>query len=106
SLFTATIDPQSRHSFPTRRSSDLAASFRGYRRADGRVGTRNHVLVVPTVVCASVVAERIAAAVAPVGTALPHLAGCGQLGPDLRSEEHTSELQSPYDLVCRLLLEN
>src|SRR5207248_9458808 len=26
--------------------------------------------------------------------------------PDLlRSEEHTSELQSPYDLVCRLLLE-
>src|SRR5207248_8022423 len=24
--------------------------------------------------------------------------------PD-RSEEHTSELQSPYDLVCRLLLE-
>src|SRR5437867_9480787 len=25
--------------------------------------------------------------------------------PALRSEEHTSELQSPYDLVCRLLLE-
>src|SRR5207248_8669551 len=25
--------------------------------------------------------------------------------PSLRSEEHTSELQSPYDLVCRLLLE-
>src|SRR5437867_6321961 len=23
----------------------------------------------------------------------------------LRSEEHTSELQSPYDLVCRLLVE-
>src|SRR5438094_7600221 len=31
-----------------------------------------------------------------------------QLAPDgrgRRSEEHTSELQSPYDLVCRLLLE-
>src|SRR5207248_5863542 len=30
-----------------------------------------------------------------------------QLGVGLvvRSEEHTSELQSPYDLVCRLLLE-
>src|SRR5207248_7745866 len=27
----------------------------------------------------------------------------GHLG--FRSEEHTSELQSPYDLVCRLLLE-
>src|SRR5207248_1616351 len=25
--------------------------------------------------------------------------------PFVRSEEHTSELQSPYDLVCRLLLE-
>src|SRR5699024_12431022 len=26
-------------------------------------------------------------------------------GEDLRSEEHTSELQSRFDLVCRLLLE-
>src|SRR5688500_19511359 len=26
--------------------------------------------------------------------------------PDGRSEEHTSELQSPCNLVCRLLLEN
>src|SRR5256885_12872838 len=26
-------------------------------------------------------------------------------GPELRSEEHTSELQSPCNLVCRLLLE-
>src|SRR5574340_703131 len=29
------------------------------------------------------------------------IASCGEL----RSEEHTSELQSPKDLVCRLLLE-
>src|SRR5207248_11341699 len=27
------------------------------------------------------------------------------VGEHTRSEEHTSELQSPYDLVCRLLLE-
>src|SRR5256885_12990755 len=27
------------------------------------------------------------------------------LPPNLRSEEHTSELQSPCNLVCRLLLE-
>src|SRR5438094_5855317 len=27
------------------------------------------------------------------------------MGRAVRSEEHTSELQSPYDLVCRLLLE-
>src|SRR5256885_12873372 len=26
-------------------------------------------------------------------------------GPGIRSEEHTSELQSPCNLVCRLLLE-
>src|SRR5207248_8734798 len=29
----------------------------------------------------------------------------GQYPSGGRSEEHTSELQSPYDLVCRLLLE-
>src|SRR3712207_7879770 len=37
-----------------------------------------------------------------------HGAGGGALGiaqPDLRSEEHTSELQSRQYLVCRLLLE-
>src|SRR5207248_5699090 len=30
---------------------------------------------------------------------------CSAAPPGRRSEEHTSELQSPYDLVCRLLLE-
>src|SRR2546426_7588618 len=29
----------------------------------------------------------------------------GTVGEPLRSEEHTSELQSPCNLVCRLLLE-
>ena len=65
------------------------ASFLGYRRPDGRVGIRNHVLVVPTVICSAVVAERIAASIAPVGAALPHLAGCGQLGPDLALTHET-----------------
>src|SRR6266516_2040747 len=63
--------------------------FLGYRRPDGRVGVRNHVLVVPTVICSAVVAERVAASIAPVGTALPHLAGCGQLGPDRRVTHET-----------------
>ena len=63
--------------------------FHGYRRPDGRIGTRNHVLVVPTVICSSVVAERVAAATQPLGTALPHLAGCGQLGPDMRVTHDT-----------------
>jgi len=65
------------------------AGFRGFRRPDGRIGTRNHVLVVPTVICASVVAERVAAAAPPLGVALPHLAGCGQLGPDMRVTHET-----------------
>src|SRR2546427_906723 len=42
---------------------------------------------------------------APPGTAGQHaLAGPGARGPG-RSEEHTSELQSQSNLVCRLLLE-
>jgi altronate dehydratase large subunit len=61
----------------------MTQAFLGYTRPDGQVGVRNHVLVVPTVICAAVVAERIAGAIAPIGAALPHLAGCGQIGPDL-----------------------
>jgi altronate dehydratase large subunit len=61
----------------------MTQAFLGYKRPGGQVGVRNHVLVVPTVICAAVVAERIAAAIAPIGAALPHLAGCGQIGPDL-----------------------
>src|SRR5207248_10718598 len=45
----------------------------------------------------------------PLRRAAPPLEQVFPLGADLllqlRSEEHTSELQSPYDLVCRLLLE-
>ena len=67
----------------------MTTAFLGYARPGGQVGVRNHVLVVPTVVCAAVVAERIAASIAPVGAALPHLAGCGQLGPDLRVTHDT-----------------
>jgi altronate dehydratase large subunit len=63
--------------------------FYGFRRSDGRIGTRNHVLVVPTVICSSLVAERVAAAAPPLGVALPHLAGCGQLGPDMRVTHET-----------------
>jgi altronate dehydratase large subunit len=64
-------------------------TFLGYRRIDGAVGTRNHVLVVPTVICSAVVAERVAASADPVSVALPHLAGCGQLGPDMRVTHDT-----------------
>jgi altronate dehydratase large subunit len=56
--------------------------FLGYKRPDGRIGVRNYVLVVPTVICSAVVCERIAAARPEHIVALPHLAGCGQIGPD------------------------
>ena len=69
--------------------SGNSIGFLGFRRPHGRVGTRNHVLVVPTVICSSVVAERIASAALPLGTALPHLAGCGQLGPDMQLTHET-----------------
>ena len=52
------------------------------------MGVRNHVLVVPTVICSAVVTERIVATVAGA-VALPHLAGCGQLGPDLQLTHDT-----------------
>lgn len=70
-----------------------APRFSGFRRPDGRVGTRNHVLVVPTVICSSVVAERVAAAAGDLGAALPHTGGCGQLGPDMRV---THEILAAY----------
>src|SRR5260221_9422098 len=40
-----------------------------------------------------------------IGTSIQSFPKCSYPGPSLRSEEHTSELQSHSDLVCRLLLE-
>src|SRR5256885_12125650 len=37
--------------------------------------------------------------------ALSDISGRGRGSDSVRSEEHTSELQSPCNLVCRLLLE-
>jgi altronate hydrolase len=66
------------------------AHFLGYRRDDGRVGTRNEIWVLPTVGCVSRTAERIAAiaharhAGAVDGIyAFAHPHGCSQLGSDL-----------------------
>jgi altronate dehydratase large subunit len=56
--------------------------FRGYRRPDGRVGTRNYVGVLSTVVCANEVAERIARAVRGAAAFLHHQ-GCGQMPTDV-----------------------
>jgi altronate dehydratase large subunit len=79
-------------------------TFQGYRRLDGRVGVRNHLLVVPTVICSSIVAERVAAAVAPIGTALPHTAGCGQLGPDMHTTHDTLQAYCRHPNVGAVLV--
>jgi altronate dehydratase large subunit len=55
--------------------------FLGYRRGNGRVGVRNHVLVFPTVICAAGVAETIAREV-PGTVYIGHQHGCGHLGDE------------------------
>lgn len=55
--------------------------FLGYTRPDGQVGVRNHLLVLPSVVCANDTALRIAAQlVGAVSVTHPH--GCSQLTAD------------------------
>lgn len=39
-------------------------TFQGYRRSDGRVGVRSHILILPASICASDLAEMIARQVA------------------------------------------
>ena len=54
--------------------------FLGYRRADGSVGVRNHVIAISSVSCANGVVEGIAREV-PGVKAITHTEGCGR-GPD------------------------
>jgi altronate dehydratase large subunit len=56
------------------------AGARGFVRFDGRVGCRNHLLVLPSVVCATRVARDIADATG--GVAVVHQHGCSQIGDD------------------------
>lgn len=57
-------------------------SFFGYERADGRIGVRNHVAIIPSVFCASGVARRIASQIEGA-VAVEHSVGCSQVGFDL-----------------------
>ena len=56
-------------------------NFQGFRRTDGRVGTRNHVVVFPTVICATAVAAAIQRAV-PGTVTVNHPHGCGHMGEE------------------------
>ncbi|MFB7640749.1 UxaA family hydrolase [Peribacillus butanolivorans] len=55
--------------------------IKGYRRSNGKFGIRNHLLIIPTVICANHVANRIQQAV-PDSVAIPHQHGCSQIGDD------------------------
>ena len=58
--------------------------FWGYCRKDDNIGVRNHVLVFPTVICASAVAQMISNEM-PGSVCVTHPHGCGHLG---KEKEH------------------
>lgn len=55
--------------------------FWGYRRSDGRVGVRNHVLILPTITCATQAAKQITEMVQDT-VSFVHQHGCAQVGID------------------------
>src|SRR5207248_5988722 len=104
-FFCCSVPHPDLHSFPTRRSSDLVFGLQGM----GELGRSPASAAAGAL--AAVAAEKVQDLVAGlralgevVDRVLDQRVG-RRLGGKFRSEEHTSELQSPYDLVCRLLLE-
>src|SRR5205085_2962922 len=90
-------DPRGLHSFPTRRSSDLAgAAYDAGERIFVDMDRKTRLLAEHDVETAN---QRT--------TARHHDPPVHDVARQLgrRSEEHTSELQSQSNLVCRLLLE-
>src|SRR5207249_12081106 len=94
------------HSFPTRRSSDLPSRAGAAQGSNGRRrGTRAAPRTTIAVQGARVHNLKNISLEIPRDSlvVVTGLSGSGK--SSLRSEEHTSELQSRFDLVCRLLLE-
>src|SRR5690606_40325238 len=89
------------HSFPTRRSSDLTSCVVPRMRAGP--GPPSTAWVMKGCTSGD---SPLAARITPVASSTTHAAlrSAGE-GMRSRSEEHTSELQSRENLVCRLLLE-
>src|SRR5699024_7913330 len=90
-LLTYTYNPEHPHLEPTEERF-----FEGFRRADGKVGVRNELWIIPTVGCVNNVASAIAAKAQKFCTgtidaavAFPHPYGCSQMGDD---QEHTRQI--------------
>jgi altronate dehydratase large subunit len=63
-------------------------NFLGYKRPDGKVGVRNHVVILPSVACSNEVCNAIARKVK--GTiSIPHQHGCAQLAFDAEQTART-----------------
>src|SRR5690606_41025684 len=91
------------HSFPTRRSSDLLhprriTSISAAAVTGGGPGIASTYLAHRALRCCPMRCPVINVHLRPGAQPAPY-------GLDPRSEEHTSELQSRENLVCRLLLE-
>ena len=63
-------------------------NFLGYKRPDGKVGVRNHVLIIPSVACANEVCNAIALKVKNT-VSIPHQHGCAQLAFDAEQTART-----------------
>src|SRR5205807_9986554 len=93
-------------SFPTRRSSDLIIMLPvGILMAFAAMkvlGIGSNIMSLGGIAIA--IGAMIDGAIVMIENAHKHLERAPPDKPRLRSEEHTSELQSPCNLVCRLLL--
>jgi altronate hydrolase len=90
---SGTIEYQWRPSSP-QNDTLSAPTWEGYRRSNGRVGTRNEIWVLNTVGCVNHAAERIAKIAADRFSdkvdgvhAFSHPYGCSQLGDDLKNTQ-------------------
>lgn len=63
--------------------------FKGYPRSDGRIGVRNYIVIVPTVLCSRSVCRSIGEATGV--KVVEHEGGCGQLGLDREHVERVLE---------------
>lgn len=81
----------------------MTMKFMGYRRANGAVGVRNHVIVLPSVFCANKTAEMIANKVNGA-IALRHAVGCGQVGYDFELTARTLISMGKHPNVAAVLV--
>ncbi|MFX0020016.1 MAG: UxaA family hydrolase [Promethearchaeota archaeon] len=66
----------------------MSEEFLGYERPKGKVGIRNKIAVISSVVCVNHVAQKIANQIENA-VAITHPLGCGQFGPDFSYTQRT-----------------